>query len=361
MKKVLVLGCGMMGSIIAEDLAKDKGISVSVLDIDTNAFKRLSNKKIKKVVRTPLSYIKNESKKYDLIVGALPGNLGFKILKAVIKAGKHYCDISFMPENPLDLQKLAKKNKVTALVDCGVAPGISNMCIGDAYSGFEKAVKEAVFAVGGIPKYPQAPMFYKAPWSPLDVIDEYMRPARVLIDGKTIEKPVLSEKTMFNFFGVGELEGRLTDGLRTLLYTLDIPNMKEWTLRWQGHFDFIESLKACGFFDKENLKYTAKVLENTWKLGLNEAEFTVLQVLVDGKNGKRKEYFLYAENDDKVNSMARTTAYTCSIVAQMFLKGKIKQLGIVPPENLGMNKNLFEEILFELKKRNVGIEMNEHV
>ncbi len=39
-------------------------------------------------------------------------------------------DIAFFPENSLELDELAKENNVTAIVDCGVAPGMDNIILG---------------------------------------------------------------------------------------------------------------------------------------------------------------------------------------------------------------------------------------
>ena len=67
---------------------------------------------------------------FDLVVTAVPGFMGYKTLEAVIDAGKNVVDISFFPEDVLQLDKLAKKKNVTVITDCGVAPGVSNFIIG---------------------------------------------------------------------------------------------------------------------------------------------------------------------------------------------------------------------------------------
>src|SRR5690606_12140005 len=67
---------------------------------------------------------------FDIVLGALASTIGFPTLRAVIEAGKNFCDICFMPEDAWTLDELAKQNNVTAIVDCGVAPGMSNMLAG---------------------------------------------------------------------------------------------------------------------------------------------------------------------------------------------------------------------------------------
>src|SRR5690606_37773182 len=115
-------------------------------------------------------------KPFDMVVTAVPGFMGFAILKQVIEAGKNVVDISFSPEDTLQLDALAKEKNITAIVDCGVAPGMSNLVLG-RYNE-EMTVSNFECYVGGLPKIRKKPFEYKAPFSPVDVIEEYTRPAR---------------------------------------------------------------------------------------------------------------------------------------------------------------------------------------
>ncbi|MCB0741546.1 MAG: hypothetical protein KDB92_10990, partial [Chitinophagaceae bacterium] len=67
---------------------------------------------------------------FDLFVTAVPGFMGFKTLEHIIDLGKNVVDISFFPENALELDKKAKEKNVTVITDCGVAPGMSNLILG---------------------------------------------------------------------------------------------------------------------------------------------------------------------------------------------------------------------------------------
>ena len=75
------------------------------------------------------------------------------------------------------------------------------------------------------------------------------------------------------FDNVGTLESFNSDGLRSIIYTMPhIPNMKEKTLRYPGHVEYIRVLKESGFFDEETiningtqispLDFTSKILFN---------------------------------------------------------------------------------------------------
>ena len=223
--------------------------------------------------------------------------MGYKTLEAVINAGKNVVDISFFPEDVLQLDKLAKEKNVTVITDCGVAPGVSNFIIGR----YNEEMKVTSFEcyVGGLPKERKPPFQYKAPFSPVDVIQEYIRPARLVENGNIVTKPALSEREIMMFDEIGELEAFNTDGLRSLIFTMNnIPDMKEKTLRYPGHIDLIIALKQAGFFettplrinetDISPLEFTSKLLINEWKLGPEEEEFTVMKVIVKVKKMGRK-------------------------------------------------------------------------
>jgi saccharopine dehydrogenase-like NADP-dependent oxidoreductase len=294
--------------------------------------------------------------------------MGYKTLEAVIDAGKNTVDISFFPEDVLQLEKLAKERNVTVITDCGVAPGMSNFIIGR----YNEEMKVTSFEcyVGGLPKERKPPFQYKAPFSPIDVIEEYIRPARLVEGGSVVTKPALSEREIIVFDEIGELEAFNTDGLRSLIFTMkNIPEMKEKTLRYPGHIDLIIALKQAGFFETDPLlindaaisplQFTSRIFINQWKLNPEEEEFTIMKVIVKGeKDGTQKtvEYNLLDRYDKatKISSMSRTTGYTCTAAVNLIAKDLFTEKGVFPPELVGKHKNCFDFVINYLKERNVN-------
>lgn len=368
MKKIIVLGAGMVGSAIAIDLSKKH--EVTSVDLNETALNKLS---CKYKIKTFAADITNEHelskllKGFDLVVSAVPGFLGYKTIINVIKNKKDLVDISFLAEDVLPLDKLAKENNVTVVMDCGVAPGMSNIILG--YHNEQMEIEKFEYMVGGLPKVRTFPFEYKAPFSPCDVIEEYTRPARYVENGNIITKPAMSDVELIDFDKVGTLEAFNSDGLRSLIYTMkNIPDMKEKTLRYPGHINTIQKLFAAGFFDKEplNIKgkeispfdFTTELLYKAWKLEPGEKEFTIMRIIITGKeNGIKKEivYDLYDEFDEKekLSSMARTTGFTATAVAEMILNNKFNLKGMFPPELIGKEKGCFEFMMNHLKERNI--------
>lgn len=371
MKKIIVLGAGMVGRAMAIDLCKD--YEVTSADISEENLTRLSAHSIK-TIKADLSD-KNKINEIiadkDLVIGAVPGFMGFETFKTVIGAGKNTSDISFFDEDPFLLDALAKEKNVTAVMDIGVAPGMDNIILG--YHNKRMQVDDFICLVGGLPAARIWPYEYKAPFSPIDVLEEYTRPARFVKDGKIVIKPALSEPELMEFKEVGTLEAFNSDGLRSLIKTMPhIPNMIERTLRYPGHIELMKVFRESGFFSKDEIEVkgnkirpldlTSKLLFPQWKLGDEEHEFTVMRVIVSGKeHGKQITYTydLFDRYDPatKTSSMARTTGYTCTGAARLILENKFTRKGVATPEFVGEDENNFKEMISYLEKRGIQYKM----
>ncbi|MFO8067708.1 MAG: saccharopine dehydrogenase C-terminal domain-containing protein [Bacteroidales bacterium] len=368
MKKILVLGAGMVGKAIAVDLCKNN--KVTSVDLDQNALKMLTDNypvQTRTFNVTDNKALSELVSDFDFVISAVPGHLGYETLKTIIEAGKDVVDISFMPEDFMDLKEAAASKGVTAIADCGVAPGMPNLIAG--YYNEKMKIESLEYVVGGLPKERRYPFYYKAPFSPVDVIEEYTRPARYKENDKILVKPAMSDVEMMEFDKVGTLEAFFTDGLRSLLDTLDkIPNMKEKTLRYPGHIELMKILKKAGFFsdnpvsvnntEMSPLDFTSKILIDNWKLEPDEHEFTVMRIIIDGlldNKEKRITYELYDEYDTvtALSSMARTTGFTATACAELVLEGIFDKKGVYPLELIGAHEEAFFFIIDYLKERNV--------
>jgi saccharopine dehydrogenase-like NADP-dependent oxidoreductase len=369
MKKIIILGAGMVGKAMAIDLSKK--YKVKSVDIDKESLDFLSSNYN---IETEIMDVTNEENlskalhDFDLVISAVPGFLGLETMKRVIKNKKDLVDISFLPEGVLDLDDMAKEYGVTVVMDCGVAPGMPNIIAG--YHNELMKIENFEYMVGGLPQVRTFPFEYKAPFSPCDVIEEYTRPARYVENSKMIVKPAMSDTELLEFEKAGTLEAFNSDGLRSLIYTLNnIPNMKEKTLRFPGHIRMIQALKAAGFLDQEPLtvkgqefvpfEITSEILFKAWKLNPEDKEFTIMRIVLQGEEkGVNKEivYDLYDEYDstEKISSMARTTGFTATATADMILNNVFNEKGMFPPELVGKNKECYNYILKYLKERNIN-------
>lgn len=368
-QKIIVLGAGLVGSAIASDLSKN-GYGVTSADLDREALGRLKGTPGIETVCTDFTDPKILSSLLDgkdLVIGAAPGALGYRLMKQVIGEGKHMVDISFCPEEYLDLDALAREQGVTVVADMGVAPGMCNAILG--YHDRQMRVKSYKCIVGGLPERRTWPLEYKSSWSPIDCIEEYTRPARLVQQGKVVTRPALSDAALVEFEEVGTLEEWNSDGLRSLLTTMPhIPDMVEKTLRYPGTIKYISALRELGYFSYDEIEVegkkirpidlTARLLFPLWKLEKGEAEFTIMRVTICGEQQGRErtvQYDLFDRYDPQSDtlSMARTTGYTCAGVAGMLLKGMITERGVLAPEMVGRQERNFEYLLQYLRDRKV--------
>lgn len=368
MPTAIVLGAGMVGSVIAADLARD--FDVTVADARGASLERAASRADVQTIRADLSdadTIKELVAPFDVVCGALASHLGFNALRAVIEAGKPYADISFMPEDAIDLHGLAADRGVTAVVDCGVAPGMSNLLAARSASEMAPCRNIEIY-VGGLPKARNWPFEYKAGFAPADVIEEYTRPARLVEHGRVVIREALSEPELIDFPGVGTLEAVNTDGLRSIADTMDVPFMKEKTLRYPGHYELMRVFRETGLFSKDPidvggvmvrpLDVLSTLMFPKWTYDEGEADLTVMRIIVDGEiDGKpvRHTWDVADELDPATGftSMSRTTAFPCALFAREILAGNITTAGVLPPEKLGGDAGLVGRVLDGLKARGV--------
>lgn len=369
-----MLGAGRVGGAIAADLARDGAFAVTAVDASARALEGLARRAPS--VERKRADLGNPDALPPLLTGAglavcaVPGFLGYRMLNAVIEAGVDVVDISFFAEDPFALDALARERGVTAVVDCGVAPGLCNAIAGYVSTQLDSLERYACY-VGGLPQVRRRPYEYKAVFSPLDVLEEYTRPARLIEHGREVVRPALSDVEPFECPQIGTLEAFNTDGLRTLRHTLDVPHMVEKTLRYPGHAELMRAFRDSGFFDPNPvtidgqpvrpLSLTAKLLFAQWQLQAGEADLTVMRVELTGERDGRRvrhsyDLFDAYDPDTDTTSMARTTGYTCTAAVRLLAEGRFQQAGICPPEYLGFDERCFQSLCEQLEARGIALE-----
>jgi saccharopine dehydrogenase-like NADP-dependent oxidoreductase len=375
--RILVVGCGKVGSEIARDLAgSDEVDSIVAMDASSQNLKLLGKRVQNKLQTVKLSTSQKPRfhallEKVDLVCGALPGRLGFDLMSETVETGRDIVDISYTPTDAFLLQRKAKQAGCRVVPQCGVAPGFTNMCVGDASRKLEKMTSVEIF-VGGLPEKPEPPLNYRIVFSLEDVVNEYSRPVQVIEEGKRKKVDALSGRGLTSFPGVGRLEYFLTDGLGSLPRSFPrTREMHEFTLRYPGHADMMSTLRVLGFFQRNRVKIggveveprqlSIELLRGATSRGSPE-DFLALRVEVKGLSRGKKIHLRYQLLDhynrrSGISAMARTTAYPCTSVALLMGRGEIKETGIVAPEKIAQDERLFRFVLGRLAERGVKMKM----
>jgi len=297
MKNIIVLGAGNMGTYIASNLAEDN--KVTIADYNKESLGNITREGITKKQEdlSDPDTIASLVSDFDYVVSALPEIFGYEAITAIIKAGKYVVDISFWEQSEERLQELdnlAKEKKVIAFIDCGIAPGFSNATVSSFDNLLDGKTKKVHIYVGGISQDRERGFF--APWSIAGLIEEYQREALRVWNGRAEKVKALSITEDIEFQDVGTLEAAITDGLRSIAFTMShIPNMAEFTLRYPGHFDQMKSLQTVGYFNDE------KVDVGQERISAQELS----QMLLQKVSGERHEKVL------RELSFYDTEQYTC--------------------------------------------------
>lgn len=368
---IVVLGAGRVGGAIVRDLSAEADFNVKVVDLDPQAMDRLEGLG----VELELHDLSNPDRVVeavagaDVVVGCVPGFMGYRTVEVALGEGKPVVDISFFEEDAFGLDELAREEGVACLVDCGVAPGLSNLILGRLEAALDETTSFRAL-VGGLPVERDWPWEYKAPFSPRDVLAEYMRPARQRRNGRDITLPALSEVELVHFPGLGTVEAFNTDGLRTLMETSKTPDLVEKTIRYPGHADRMRVLREAGFFNDGPIlapsglvrprDVTETLLFDAWRFEEGEPDLTVGRFTIEGvQDGRRVRHTYdlldYYNTETETSSMARTTGYTCAAMVRLVAQGRWTTPGVAPAEIVGRDEACFDFVLAHLAERGVQL------
>jgi len=373
MSRIVVLGCGAVGRYMAIDLCQNPNFKVVSVDVNREALEQLASEYPIQIRVEDLSTEEGVTRAVEdaeIVIGSVPYSIGYAMLQNVIRAGKNIVDISYFPEDPFGLDDLAKERGITAVVDCGVVPGMANIILG--YHMRKMNVSRYECYVGGVPKSKNAPLGYKSPFPVLEVLEEYAESSRMVKDGKVVSRPMLAETMTIDIDPVGTLACLNSDGLRTLLRTTDIPDMFEKTLRYPEHADLMRIFSKAGFLNMTPIQVegasvrpidvTASLLSPLWKYEPGEADLTVMKLVISGEETGKTVTYTYDMVDEYdpatgTLSMARTTGYTCTAVTRLVLDGSYSQNGICPPEFVGRADGCWESVKKYLEERGIYCRM----
>lgn len=375
--KVAVFGSGLMGFAVARDLVRSSHVDeVVVCDIDRKRLKSLVGAEPSEKLSVRRHDVTRRSatvrllRGFDVGVGALPHGLSKYAIESTLRAGVSFVDLIFgWRFTQSKIHYAAKKKGITIVPACGLAPGLTNILAMEAAEEMER-VDEVHIKVGGIPERPKPPLNYRIVFSFEAVLEEYIRKAKIVKNGRLTEVDALSGLETVTFpQPIGKCECFYTDGLSTLAQTMKgVREMDEKTIRWPGHVAQIRTLIECGLLETHPVsldghrivprRFVSNVLSERINLG-REKDLTLLRVDVTGKSNGRSVHQRYQMIDHydsrrKLTSMARTTAFPCSVAAQMLGAGLVQEKGLIPPE-LAFKGPLRRKFMNQLYDRGIEI------
>ncbi len=352
MRSVMFLGIGRVGlktlqlfkELISDSyiyaLDKDPSLKEVVSLLDGVEFHVYSDEVFEDVAR-----------KVDLAVTALPASNAFRIVGNLVRKCVDVVDVSFFPEDPYELRGLVDDCGSVFVPDAGFAPGYSNLIVGDLVSRLND-VESIDIMVGGIPAEPIPPLGYVVTWNPSDLIEEYVRPARIVERGLLKYVDPLESVIKLDVEGVGVLEGFISDGLRTLINNVKVRNMREVTLRWPGHIGGMKLLRDLGLMSKEPIRVgdvyvrPSDVLAELLALKLSKRvdDIAIINVVATYGGGSKRSELAVLRGSPESPATPTFTALTHAYTAKLAYDGILPK-GIHPLEDLSQFKRHYDEYL----------------
>ncbi len=353
---IAVIGAGLVGSAVVQDLSRD--YEIAVFD---KSKKALAGTDAKHKYHGDALEHRQVLQKSELVVTTLPGSVSYRFVRKLLQMGMNVVDTSFMEEDPFMLEDIARRKRVLFVPDAGYAPGITNVLAGRLYS--REKVDTLEIIVAGLPLNAKPPFRHAVTFNVEGLIDEYTRPARIVRNGKEVAVDPLEDITTLSFGDKGEFDAFYSDGLRTLLRTLKVKEMYEKTLRYPGHLQAMKLLRDFGFFSSTPLGETVpkKLTESLFSSFGSEFRDMCL-TRVTGSNGSTFEY----TNVDRYNaktgtkSMARMTGYAAASMARVLLSGLVDSRGVYPPEYFGFFDRQYSLFMSLLRKKGIAFDYTEH-
>jgi lysine 6-dehydrogenase len=354
---MLVLGAGLQGSACAYDLLQNKDVAeVRLADVHVGHLPEfLAPFSGPRLIPTTLdvrdhSAVLGVMRDSDAVMSAIPYYFNYDMARLAVEAGVHFCDLGGNTEivfKQRDLDAGARKQKITVVPDCGLAPGMVNILAEHGIRQLDKVDSVKIF-VGGLPQRPEPPLNYMLVYSLEGALDYYTTLSWVLRNGKRTQVSALSELEPVTF-DFAELEAFHTaGGLSTMAFRYEnkIPTMEYKTLRYPGHATLMKDIRSLGLLeldpvDVKGMKviprdaFIASVLPKLTKR--NGRDLVALRVVVRGnKAGKptARTFELVDRYDERhgISAMMRTTGYSLSITALMQVRGEVQPPGVHTPD-----------------------------
>jgi len=383
--KVLVLGTGKMGYGLLKDLVAQKEVD-EIVAADANieaakaTAKRVGNDKVKgceKLDVTDKKATVKLIKGFDVVAAAIPRTFCDQAISASIEAGVSWADIAANFGTVFGLNDAAKRAGVTVVPHIGLDVGTDRVLLGVGSRKLDK-VEKLYVACGGFPQKGTPgyynPINYKISWSWLFAIYGSIGTCKILKNGKTVEVKVLSDPSPIEFpEPLGKLEAFTNSGLTDVIEHLGLKGVKDaygQTIRWPGHCELWTKLKDLHIMDEEPLKVKGvdvKPFDFWVALGdkylqyePDEGDVICQRVIVSGKKDGAPARYTYEFTEvqdfkNDLSAMAKTTAFPCSIVAQMIAKGQMNMPGVIHPAKIGYDEKLSDIFFAEMARRNIRI------
>ncbi len=346
MHRVLLLGAGKIGRMIAKLLHDCGDYEVAVADSERAALERLA-------AQTPVETVTLDASDSSQLGQAIAGRqsvlsaLSFhynpRVAEAALAAGASYFDLTEDIETTRQVRAVAHQAAAGQIFmpQCGLAPGFISIVAYDLARQFDK-LDSVRMRVGALPQFPSNQLKYNLTWSTDGLINEYCNPCEAIHDGRRVEVLPLEGLELFSLDGIRYEAFNTSGGLGTLCETLEgtVREMNYRTIRYVGHRDqaalLVNELRLS-----EHRELLKDILERALPVTYQDVVITFCTV-----TGWRKGQFVqitdarkvYQETigDEPWSAIQLTTAAGICAVLDLHAAGKLPPTGFVKQEEVAL-------------------------
>ena len=347
MHRVLVLGAGKIGRMIACLLTPTGDYTVSVADIDEAALavvhRRAPDARTLLLDASDRTQLEKALAEHDSVVSALSYARNPLVAEVAAATGVSYFDLTEDRETTRRVREVAQRARPGQVFvpQCGLAPGFVSIVANGLTRGFDR-LDRVFMRVGALPRFPSNLLKYNLTWSTDGLINEYCNPCEAIHDGRVREVLPLEGLEQFSLDGVRYEAFNTSGGLGSLCETLDgkVRELNYKTIRYQGHRDYmlflLNELRLC-----EQRELAKQILERAVPITFQDV--VVVFCTVSGwSNGQlvqvsdaRKIYnaSLHGENWSAIQI---TTASGVCVLLDLHRQGLLGQRGFVRQEDVSL-------------------------
>jgi len=344
MKKILVMGAGRIGRLLARFLHESPDYDVTLSDTQPI----LSYQDGVSVKTTQLdaantqnlrAYLADE--KINVVVSCLPYFLNQNVARVAHAVGITYFDLTEDVGTTRLVKELAQSSQAAMVPQCGLAPGFVNIVASDLVEKLD-FVDTLALRVGALPESSSHPLKYALTWSVDGLINEYCKPCPAIIEGRYHELTPLEGLENIELLNIDLEAFNTSGGIGSLIetYASRIKNITYKTLRYPGHAALMKFLLT-----DLNLKDDREVLKKILMNALPESTQDCVYLYVSVKGWVKekrteetfiKKYLPVTLFNEHYSAIAVTTAASCAAVMDLLLQRDHVTKGLVRQEDFSL-------------------------
>ncbi|HSW69515.1 MAG TPA: saccharopine dehydrogenase C-terminal domain-containing protein [Gammaproteobacteria bacterium] len=350
MHRVLIVGAGKIGSLIASLLSHSNDYRIFLSDIhaDSSRLQKLfSNTSHLELVKLDAENSETLSEflrknPADSIISSLPYYHNIAIANLAKKFNLNYFDLTEDTKIAHAVTKLSKNSNKAFVPQCGLAPGFISIVANDLMRHFPK-LDTVKMRVGALPLNISNALQYSLTWSTDGLINEYGNLCQAIVNGEEVYLMPLDDLEEIKIDGLTYEAFNTSGGIGSLAtsYQGKVKNINYKTIRYPGHCEKMRFLMndLNLNFDRETLK---RILENSLPSTVQDVVLVYVSVTgtQDGLFREKnyvKKFYSKKINNNRWSAIQLTTASAICAVVDIVVTHPDKFKGFVKQEQFSLD------------------------